>query len=195
MTETAPEREPEEVAKAAEAQRTVAESILDRYKREERTVPFGGFTLRLATPSAKQVIDLKARVGVLSAELIANAVRPKIESEKQGRKPDPLAALDHAQILDTVAQHENMLVIKACADAADPLQLTIQDPADESQRIPLDDETMLRVVVAEGPFSEAIEAARALSLIHNIKGPVDPFGLPARRAKRSKRSKRGRRRR
>ena len=174
---------------AAEAARTVAESIIARMPTGERTVPFHGCELRMAVPDTRTgLVDARARAVIEAATLTAAALAKIVKDSKQNGKravkpkdalkEDDLKRLDpmkHQRILQRGALVENAMTLKACADAADPQQLAA-----------FDEEQLFRAVFTAGPDAPAIRCARDLTRIGEVPGQIDPFGSPASKGSASK---------
>ena len=177
---------------AAEATKTVAESILARMPSGERTVLFHGVKLRLAVPDTRTgLINARARATVEAATLTTQALKRVVNASKRVRKKDALTDTDlerldpmaHQEIIQRAALVENAMIVKACADAADAGQLAA-----------FTEEQLFKAVFMAGPTSAAVMAATQLTRIKEVPGVLDPTESPATKGKKSVSSKAGQRR-
>ena len=156
---------------SVESAKTVAESILARMPSGERTVKFHGLDLKLKDPPAMALVDARSRSVVAcaadTAKMIAKAKKGKGGKKAIAAKIKELKGYENEKIIQRAALIENAMVLKACADAADPEQLAA-----------FTEDQLFKAVLAEGPLSEAVMAATELSQIREVDGVPDPFGSP-----------------
>ena len=152
---------------AVESTKTVAESILARMPASgERTVKFHGIDLRMKEPLAMALVDVRSRATVEAATRTAEVVKNHVKKGKKSKDSAlEMNSFERERILQRTALVENALVIKACADAADPAQLAA-----------FTEDQLFKAVYAEGPGSPAINAAVELTRIDEVSGNLDPFG-------------------